>query len=97
VATARHALVAVAPGNGINSWGMNDQERPFAKPADVSLRGVFVGDSFIDLRFNHQTLPEAVDNLAHDAGIKGLEAVNLGVVATDPRSYYYRTRRVARM
>jgi hypothetical protein len=82
-------------GNGINSWGMNDRERSIAKPAGVGFRGVFVGDSFVDLRFNHQTLPEAVENLAPEAGIKGLEAVNLGVVATDPRSYYYRIRDVA--
>lgn len=87
--------VPVTPGNGINSWGMNDRERSLAKPAGVAFRGVFVGDSFVDLRFNDQTLPEAVDNLAQEAGIKGLEAVNLGVVATDPRSYYYRTRDVA--
>ena len=85
----------VTSGNGINSWGMNDQERSIAKPADVGFRGVFVGDSFVDLRFNRQTLPEAVENLAREADIKGLEAVNLGVVATDPRSYYYRTRDVA--
>jgi hypothetical protein len=87
--------VLVTPGNGINSWGMNDRERSIAKPADVGFRGVFVGDSFVDLRFNQQTLPEAVDNLANEDGIKGLEAVNLGVVATDPRSYYYRIRDVA--
>jgi hypothetical protein len=85
----------VTSGNGINSWGMNDRERSIAKPAGVGFRGVFVGDSFVDLRFNDQTLPEAVENLALEAGIKGLEAVNLGVVATDPRSYYYRTRDVA--
>jgi hypothetical protein len=87
--------VPVTAGNGTNSWGMNDRERSIAKPAGVRFRGVFVGDSFVDLRFNHQTLPEAVENLAQKAGIKGLEAVNLGVVATDPRSYYYRTRDVA--
>jgi hypothetical protein len=83
------------PGNGTNSWGMNDRERSIAKPAGVRFRSVFVGDSFVDLRFNDQTLPEAVENLAQEAAIKGLEAVNLGVVATDPRSYYYRTRDVA--
>jgi hypothetical protein len=85
----------VTPGNGVNSWGMNDRERSIAKSAAVRFRGVFVGDSFVDLRFNDQTLPEAVENLAHEAGVKGLESINLGVVATDPRSYYYRTRDVA--
>jgi hypothetical protein len=74
---------------------MNDRERSLAKPAGVRLRSAFVGDSFVDLRFNHQTLPEAVENLAQEAGIKGLESINLGVVATNPRSYYYRTRDVA--
>lgn len=87
--------VPVPLGNGLNSWGMNDRERSIAKPAGVGFRSVLVGDSFVDLRFNHQTLPEAVENLAQEAGVKGLEAVNLGVVATDPRSYYYRIRDVA--
>src|SRR5205085_12389194 len=82
-------------GGGTNSWGMNDRERSIAKPPDVRLRSVFIGDSFVDLRFNHHTLEEAVEHLANEAGIRGLEAINLGVVATDPRSYYYRTRDVA--
>jgi hypothetical protein len=87
--------VAVPEGGGINSWGMNDRERSIAKPTGVRLRSVFIGDSFVDLRFNHHTLEEAVEHLSNEAGIQGLEAINLGVVATDPRSYYYRTRDVA--
>jgi hypothetical protein len=87
--------VAVTAGGGTNSWGMNDRERSISKPTAVRLRSVFIGDSFVDLRFNHNTLEEAVEHLANEAGIRGLEAINLGVVATDPRSYYYRTRDVA--
>jgi hypothetical protein len=81
--------------SGINSWGMNDRERTLAKPADVRFRSVFVGDSFVEFRPNRQTLTEIIEKKARDAGVKGLEAVGLGVSGTDPRSYYYRTRDVA--
>jgi hypothetical protein len=78
-----------------NSWGMNDIERSFAKPANVAFRSVFVGDSLIELGLNRQTLPAAVEERATAAGAKGFEAVNLGISGTNPRSYYYRTRGVA--
>ena len=74
-----------------NSWGMRDIERTLAKKAGT-FRAVFVGDSFVDLRFTPLSLPAAVQERTSASGV---EAVNLGVGATDPRSYYYRIRDVA--
>ncbi|SJZ41917.1 hypothetical protein SAMN02745126_00978 [Enhydrobacter aerosaccus] len=82
-------------GKPFNSWGMNDREHSLAKPADVSFRSVFVGDSFVEFALNPQTLPAAVEERATEHGVKGFEAVNLGISATNPRSYYYRMRDVA--
>lgn len=75
-----------------NSWGLRDIERTIAKPAGLR-RAVFVGDSFVESRFTPLSLPAAVQRRlpASDR----IEAVNLGVAATDPRSYYYRIRDVA--
>jgi hypothetical protein len=78
-----------------NSWGMNDQERSIAKPADVKFRSVFVGDSLVEFTLNPQSVPAAVEQRATAAGVKGFEAVDLGVSGTNPRSYYYRSRDVA--
>lgn len=78
-----------------NSWGMNDRHRDLVKPPDVRFRSVFVGDSFVDAGPHRLSLPEAVDRLAGEHGLKGLEEINLGVSGTDPRSYYFRTRDVA--
>lgn len=75
-----------------NSWGMRDSERTIAKPAGA-YRAVFVGDSFVDSRFTPLSLPAAVQQRV--AASQKVEAVNLGVGATDPRSYYYRIRDVA--
>jgi SGNH hydrolase-like domain, acetyltransferase AlgX len=75
-----------------NSWGMRDRERTVAKPQGTS-RAVFVGDSFVESRFTPLSLPAAVEQrLPKEAKI---EAVNLAVGGTDPRSYYYRIRDVA--
>jgi hypothetical protein len=82
-------------GPTANSWSMYDVERKIAKPADVRVRAVFVGDSFIQGSPDQPTLPAAVEELAAESGLKALEAINLGVAGTDPRSYYYRTRDVA--
>lgn len=75
-----------------NSWGLRDIERTIAKPPGMR-RAVFVGDSFVESRFTPLSLPAAVQQRL-PAGDR-IEAVNLGVAATDPRSYYYRIRDVA--
>jgi hypothetical protein len=77
-----------------NSWGMRDSEHTLAKPSDAASRVVFVGDSFVESMFTPLSLPAAVERQAAAAG-HPIEAINLGVGATDPRSYYYRTRDVA--
>jgi hypothetical protein len=81
--------------SAVNSWGMSDVERKIAKPADVRFRAVLVGDSFVKGQPYQPTPTMAVEQLAAENGLKGLEAINLGVDNTDPRSYYYRTRDVA--
>lgn len=76
-----------------NSWGMRDKERTVTKPPGT-FRAVFVGDSFVESRFTPLSLPAAVEQRL-PANRRKVEAINLGVGATDPRSYYYRTRDVA--
>jgi hypothetical protein len=77
-----------------NSWGMRDVERTVAKPAGGPPRVAFIGDSFVESMFTPLSLPADVERQAAAAG-HPIEAVNLGVGATDPRSYYYRIRDVA--
>ena len=75
-----------------NSWGMRDVERTVAKPAGT-FRAVFVGDSFVESPYTPLSLPAAVArNFPED---RNFEAIDLGISATNPRSYYYRTRDVA--
>ena len=76
-----------------NSWGMRDRERTVAKPAGT-FRTVFVGDSFVESRFTPLSVPAAVERRLTSSADR-IEAVNLAVAATDPRSYYYRIRDVA--
>jgi hypothetical protein len=78
-----------------NSWGMADRERTLAKPADVRFRSIFIGDSFVESALTRYKLPEVVERLLADAGRSDVEAVNLGISATNPRSYFYRLRDVA--
>jgi hypothetical protein len=80
-------------GDADNSWGMRDTERTVAKPAGA-FRAVFVGDSFVESRFTPLSLSAAVKQHM-PATDSRLEAVQLGVPGTDPRSYYYRIRDVA--
>lgn len=80
--------------DGDNSWGMRDIERTVAKPAGA-YRAVLVGDSFVEARFTPLSLPAAVEKGLPEVDGRKVEAVNLGVGATDPRSYYYRIRDVA--
>ncbi|MFO1087080.1 MAG: hypothetical protein U1E21_21200 [Reyranellaceae bacterium] len=74
-----------------SSWGVRDAERTIAKPAG-EFRALFVGDSFVESRFTPLALPAAVQQRLPAAD--KIEAVNLGIGATDPRSYYYRIRDV---
>lgn len=76
-----------------NSWGMRDVERSLAKPPGTR-RAVFVGDSFVESRMTPLSLPAAVQQRL-GAGESRVEAINLGVSATDPRSYYHRIHDVA--
>jgi hypothetical protein len=76
-----------------NSWGMRDRERTVVKPPGT-LRAVFVGDSFVESRFTPLSVPAAVERRLILSADK-IEAVNLAVGATDPRSYHYRIRDVA--
>ena len=77
-----------------NSWGMRDAERTVAKPAGGPPRVAFVGDSFVESIFTPLSLPAAVERQAAAAGTP-IEAINLGISGTNPRSYYYRIRDVA--
>ncbi len=76
-----------------NSWAMRDTERTIAKPPETR-RAIFIGDSFVESWFTPLSLPAAVQQRL-PGGANRIEAVNLGVAATDPRSYYYRIRDVA--
>jgi hypothetical protein len=77
-----------------NSWGMRDSEHTTAKPAGADVRAVFVGDSFVESNFTPLSLPAAVERRMAAMGSK-IEAIDLGVSGTDPRSYYFRIRDVA--
>jgi hypothetical protein len=77
-----------------NSWGMRDSERTVAKPEGGAPRVVFVGDSFLESAFTPLSLPAAAALRVAETGGK-IEAINLGVSGTNPRSYYYRIRDVA--
>jgi hypothetical protein len=77
-----------------NSWGMRDSERTIVKKSAADFRVIFVGDSFVESSFTPQSLPAAVERRLKGTG-RDYEALNLGVSATGPRSYYYRLRDVA--
>jgi lysophospholipase L1-like esterase len=72
---------------------MRDIERTVAKPSGTR-RAIFIGDSFVESWFTPLSLPAAVQQRL-PSGANRIEAINLGVAATDPRSYYYRIRDVA--
>jgi len=79
-------------GGPQNPWDMRDRERTLAKPAGA-VRAVFVGDSFVESRFTPLSLPAAVERGMAAAG-RPIEAIDLGVSATNSRSYYHRIRDV---
>jgi hypothetical protein len=72
-----------------NSWGMRDKERTIERSPSYATRAVFIGDSFVESSYLRQALPAAIEN-----ELSRIEAINLGVSATDPPSYYYRLRDV---
>jgi len=76
-----------------NSWGMRDVERPAVKPPGGPPRITFVGDSFVESAATKLSLPAAVEKQIGPA--RPIEAINLGVAGTDPKSYYYRVKDVA--
>lgn len=89
------AASAPEPVLNFNSWMMRDWERSVVKPADVDFRAVLIGDSFLEGGFVSKPLPAQVEDHWPRASRRGFEAINLGVSATDPDSYYYRIRNVA--
>jgi len=81
------------PGSGstgFNNWGQRDRTRSI-QPATGTYRIAFIGDSYLEessskpisLHFEEKLLREDV------------EVINLGVSATSPDEYYYRTRNIA--
>jgi hypothetical protein len=71
---------------------MRDVERTIIKPA-ATTRVLFVGDSLVESNFTPVSVPAAVERREAEVGRK-IEAIDLGVSGTDPRSYYYRIRDV---
>ncbi len=90
------ALRSIPAGHApsLNSWGMRDTEHTIAKPRDAASRIVFVGDSFVESAVTSLSLPKAVERRVAEKG-GSIEAIDLGVSGTNPRSYYYRSRDVA--
>ena len=78
----------------INSWGMRDLERTVQK-AKGTHRVVFVGDSFLEGAFTLDPLSLLVEKHLFMSGTKSFETINLGVSATNPKSYFFRLKEVA--
>jgi len=77
-----------------NSWGMRDRERSVTRPAGVSFRSVFIGDSYLEFQLTRRWLAMEVERRFVDAGAAEAEVINLGISGTGPRSYHYRLRDV---
>ena len=73
-----------------NSWGQRDRERTL-RPAPGIYRVAFVGDSFLE---DSTTVPVSLGT-ERDLGQRNVEVLNLGVSATDPDEYFYRTKNIA--
>jgi hypothetical protein len=75
---------------GFNSWGQRDLERG-RRPAPGVVRIAFVGDSLLE-ESSIVPVSVATERLLRRPD---LEILNLGVSATQPDEYYYRTRNIA--
>jgi hypothetical protein len=75
---------------GFNSWGQRDRERE-RRPRPGVRRIAFVGDSLLE-ESSSVPVSLATERVLARAD---LEILNLGVSATQPDEYYYRTRSIA--
>lgn len=78
-----------------NSWGLRDRPRTFERPPGVKLRSVIVGDSFVEGFFVRAPLPERMEKHWAARGRTDIEAIDFGVLGTNPQHYYYRIRDIA--
>lgn len=78
-----------------NDWGMRDRPRSAGRAAGVKLRSVIVGDSFVEGFFVRAPLPERMEKHWAARGRTDIEAIDFGVLGTNPQHYYYRIRDVA--
>ena len=79
-------------GIGFNNWGQRDHPRELRPDPDVYRIG-FIGDSFLE-ESTRTPLSVRVEDLLQ-AGYSQVEVLNLGVSATGPDEYFYRTRNIA--
>jgi hypothetical protein len=75
---------------GFNSWGQRDRERE-RRPRPGVQRIAFVGDSLLE---ESSSVPVSLAT-ERALGRSDVEILNLGVSATQPDEYYYRTRSIA--
>lgn len=90
---------SVARGVGLNSWGLRDLERK-RRPAPGVRRIAFVGDSYLEESTPMPVSVRTEQMLNRPQGqsgetAAGVEVINLGVTATGPDEYFYRTRQIA--
>ncbi len=76
--------------NAFNNWGQRDRNRSITAAPETH-RVAFVGDSFLE---ESSTIPVSVrvEQLIDRANV---EVINLGVSASGPDEYYYRTQNIA--
>ncbi len=68
-------------------------EKHRCRPAG-GFRSVFIGDSYLEFQLTRLTVPGGSGAALHQGrGQPNAEMINLGISATDPRSYYYRMLR----
>lgn len=77
----------------VNSWGMRDLERAVQAP-NGGKRLLFIGDSFLEGGFTDYPLSLLVEKDLFMGGMTSWETINLGVSATDPKSYFFRFKQV---
>jgi hypothetical protein len=86
---------APKPVLSYNSWGVRDWERSIRKPDGADFRAVLVGDSFLEGGFVDKPVGAQIEDLWSQGGQRNVEAINLGISATDPPQYFYRIQNVA--